>query len=216
MSSRSGVDSTGASQQSTSSVSDRWIVRLTPQATLQAGSVQGVAALFDSTGSGLSVVRGLGLPGQVLLEAAGQSPAVVEAALRASPYVGYFASDMPIYGQADPVWPDDPQWQEQWGLHNVSQTGGAYDADIDKAKEAIIKIAKELDWTLHDPAPKVVVKNFGDSSVDLEARIWIQDARKRMDTISYISDNVKKAFDEAGIEIPYPKRDIIITNRSKQ
>jgi small-conductance mechanosensitive channel len=31
-----------------------------------------------------------------------------------------------------------------------------------------------------------------------------------MDTISYITDRVKEVFDEEGIEIPYPKRDITI------
>jgi len=55
------------------------------------------------------VLRGLGLPGQVLLESTSQSAAVVEAALCASPDVAYFTLDAPIHGQADPVWPDDPQ-----------------------------------------------------------------------------------------------------------
>jgi len=59
----------------------------------------------------------------------------------------------------------------------------------------------------------VVVKNFGDSSVDLQLRVWIDDARKRMRTISYITDRVKTAFDEQGIEIPYPKRDIYIKGK---
>jgi small-conductance mechanosensitive channel len=35
-----------------------------------------------------------------------------------------------------------------------------------------------------------------------------------MDTISYITDKVKEAFDAEGIEIPYPKRDIYITQKS--
>jgi small-conductance mechanosensitive channel len=65
-----------------------------------------------------------------------------------------------------------------------------------------------------DPPPKVVVRNFGESSVDLQLRVWIHDARKRMDTISYITDKVKEAFDREGIEIPYPKRDIFITQKS--
>jgi len=43
------------------------------------------------------------------------------------------------------------------------------------------------------------------------SRVWIDDARKRMDTISYITDKVKEEFDKEGIEIPYPKRDITIT-----
>jgi small-conductance mechanosensitive channel len=49
--------------------------------------------------------------------------------------------------------------------------------------------------------------------VDLQLRVWIDDARKRMDTISHVTDKIKSAFDEQGIEIPYPKRDITIIHR---
>ena len=88
--------------------------------------------------------------------------------------------------------------------------GVAYDADIKKAKELISAVSLELDWVLREPEPKVVVKSFGDSAVNLEARVWIRDPRKRMDTISTISDRVKERFTEDGIEIPYPKRDVYI------
>jgi len=88
--------------------------------------------------------------------------------------------------------------------------GVAYDADIKKAKELIIKTAMELDWVMREPAPKVVVRNFGESAVDLQARIWISRPRRRMDTISYVTDRVREVFQEEGIEIPYPKRDIYI------
>jgi small-conductance mechanosensitive channel len=90
--------------------------------------------------------------------------------------------------------------------------GIAYDADIAKAKALIIQAAGSADWILAEPAPKVVVRNFGDSSVDLQARVWIKDARKRMDTIDHITDAVKTLFDENGIEIPFPKRDITIVD----
>jgi len=88
--------------------------------------------------------------------------------------------------------------------------GISYESNLQKAKEIIIGISLQLDWVMRDPAPKVVVRNFGESSVDLQARVWISDPRKRMDTISYITDNVKEAFDREGIEIPYPKREIYI------
>jgi small-conductance mechanosensitive channel len=88
--------------------------------------------------------------------------------------------------------------------------GIAYDSDVKKAKEIIANIALELDWVMEQPAPKVVVKSFGDSSVNLEARVWIQRPRKRMDTISHITDRVKEEFHKEGIEIPYPKRDIYV------
>jgi small-conductance mechanosensitive channel len=92
--------------------------------------------------------------------------------------------------------------------------GVAYDADLKKTKEIIKRVADSAGWIAKEPPPKVVVRKFGESSVDLQLRVWIDDARKRMDTISYITDKVKDEFDKEGIEIPYPKRDITITHTS--
>ncbi len=77
--------------------------------------------------------------------------------------------------------------------------GIAYDADMEKAKGLIIKVADSAEWIAKDPVPKVVVRNFGASSVDLQLRVWINDDIKRMDTISYITDNIKTLFDKEGI-----------------
>jgi small-conductance mechanosensitive channel len=71
-----------------------------------------------------------------------------------------------------------------------------------------------VDWVAKEPPPKVVVRNFGESSIDLQLRVWIADARKRMDTISYITDRVKDAFDAVGIEIPYPRRELYIKQQT--
>jgi small-conductance mechanosensitive channel len=92
--------------------------------------------------------------------------------------------------------------------------GIAYDADLQKAKNAILQVAQATEGVADEPPPKVVVRNFGESSVDLQLRVWIHDARRRMDTISYITDKIKETFDAQGIEIPYPKRDIIITQKN--
>ena len=86
--------------------------------------------------------------------------------------------------------------------------GVAYDADLKKAKKLILAVVDSMEWASRDPAPVVVVTNFGESSVDLQLRVWIENARKRIHTISFVTDNVKEAFDREGIEIPYPKRDI--------
>ncbi len=90
--------------------------------------------------------------------------------------------------------------------------GIAYNADIRKASDALVNLAKTVAWVSDNPEPKVVVRNFGDSSVDLQLRVWIDDARQRMNTISAITDRIKTAFDAEGIEIPFPKRDITIIN----
>ncbi len=91
--------------------------------------------------------------------------------------------------------------------------GIAYSADIRQAKDTLVAVAREIPWVSASPAPKVVVRNFGESAIGLQLRVWIDDARKRMDTISEITDRVKTAFDRRGIEIPYPKREIIIQRR---
>ena len=88
--------------------------------------------------------------------------------------------------------------------------GVAYDANINEAKDIILRVAGSADWIAKEPPPKVVVRNFGESSVDLQARVWIKDARDRMNTISFVTDRVKAEFDKSGIEIPYPRRDITI------
>jgi small-conductance mechanosensitive channel len=90
--------------------------------------------------------------------------------------------------------------------------GVAYDADVQKARDILVELAKTVAWVAEVPPPKVVVRNFGDFSVDLQLRVWIDDARKRMSTVSAITDKIKTAFDDAGIEIPFPKRDITIIN----
>ncbi|CAB5153060.1 Putative transport system permease protein [Olavius algarvensis associated proteobacterium Delta 3] len=92
--------------------------------------------------------------------------------------------------------------------------GIAYDADIEKAKKLIVEVAQSADWITKHPPPKVEVVNFGASSVALQARVWINDARRRINTITYITDGVKTAFDREGIEIPYPKRDIRIVRET--
>jgi small-conductance mechanosensitive channel len=90
--------------------------------------------------------------------------------------------------------------------------GVSYDTDISTAKSAILEVAKTAEWIQKDPPPIVVVRQFGESSVDLELRVWIKEARRRMDVISFMTDNIKEVFDKEGIEIPYPKRDINIVS----
>mgnify|MGYP001827665565 FL=1 len=88
--------------------------------------------------------------------------------------------------------------------------GIAYDADIQKAKHIMLEVANSAEWVSKDPPPKVVVRKFAESAVDLQLRVWINDARRRMNTISYITDEVKSRFDAHKLEIPYPKRVIYV------
>jgi small-conductance mechanosensitive channel len=86
--------------------------------------------------------------------------------------------------------------------------GIGYDDDIDEATDIIVEEAEKHDGILDDPAPTVRLTELGDSSVGLKSRIWI-DNPSRADFVKtrgeYVT-NVKRRFDEADINIPYPNR----------
>ncbi|MCF6274978.1 MAG: mechanosensitive ion channel family protein [Robiginitomaculum sp.] len=86
--------------------------------------------------------------------------------------------------------------------------GVSYDADLDKSIAAILSSANGDERILQTPAPWAKVTNLGDSSVDIQLRVWCapNDHRHIKMDIPY---RVKKALDKAGIEIPYPHAVII-------
>lgn len=86
--------------------------------------------------------------------------------------------------------------------------GIGYEDDIEKATSIIMDEARKNDQILEDPGPSVRLTELGDSSVGLQARIWI-DQPARSDfvrTKSEFVQSVKERFDEEGIDIPYPNR----------
>lgn len=85
--------------------------------------------------------------------------------------------------------------------------GIGYDDDIDKAKKILQRLFEEDERSLTDPAPRICVGGLGDNSVDLMFRPWVGTD----DLWPYywdMQEKVKKAFDEEGISIPYPQRDV--------
>ena len=85
--------------------------------------------------------------------------------------------------------------------------GIGYDDDIDKAKKILQRLFEEDERSLTEPAPRICVGGLGDNSVDLMFRPWVGTD----DLWPYywdMQEKVKKAFDEEGISIPYPQRDV--------
>jgi small-conductance mechanosensitive channel len=86
--------------------------------------------------------------------------------------------------------------------------GIGYDDDVEHATEIIVEEAEAHPEILDEPAPSVRLTELGDSSVVLQSRVWI-DNPSRADYVKtrgeYVTA-VKRRFDEAGIDIPYPNR----------
>lgn len=102
---------------------------------------------------------------------------------------------------------------------NFIEIGIAYDADIDKAKKIFQDLAAEHPMC-HDnrseeeiiagePKVRVRVINLGDFSVTLRAYVWSNDYYTGFDLKFDLLESVKKAFDKAGIEIPFPYRTVV-------
>lgn len=86
----------------------------------------------------------------------------------------------------------------------VIPVGIAYKESIDDARKVMLKALSGVEGVLKDPAPRVVAANLGGSSVDLEVRVWIDDASQEKPIFFRSLEACKNALDEAGIEIPFP------------
>jgi small-conductance mechanosensitive channel len=89
--------------------------------------------------------------------------------------------------------------------------GISYEAKPREAIALAVEAAAEIGRVLNDPKPVCLLKGFGDSSVDLELRIWIRDPMNGLSNVK--SECLLGIWDrlaEHGIGIPYPQRDLHI------
>ncbi len=85
--------------------------------------------------------------------------------------------------------------------------GIGYGDDIKKAKEVLSKLIESDERILKDPAPQVAVGELADSSVNFIVRPWVNAADYWPVKLDF-TENVKLAFDENDISIPFPQMDV--------
>ena len=88
------------------------------------------------------------------------------------------------------------------------RVGIAYSCSPDRARKIMLQTAQEHPNVLNDPAPITTFENFGDSSLDLVLRAYLPDMDNRLTTITELHTQIHRSFAEAGIEIPFPQRDV--------
>ncbi len=87
--------------------------------------------------------------------------------------------------------------------------GVAYNSDIKLVEKILLELAKDHSRILKRPEPKVLIKEFGDNSVNFEYRIWIKDPQAGVSNIkSDIMKQIWFEFEEHGVEFPFPQRDV--------
>jgi small conductance mechanosensitive channel len=94
--------------------------------------------------------------------------------------------------------------------------GVAPESDLDHvARVTLDTISKKVSGVLVDPAPQVVFSQFGESTIDLKVFYWIDTGEAG---VFQAQDEgvraIKEAFEDQGIEMPYPTRTILMASGS--
>jgi small-conductance mechanosensitive channel len=90
----------------------------------------------------------------------------------------------------------------------VMPIGVKYGTDMKKVLAILEQVASENPDVVDSPPPSAVFTEFGDSSLNFEIRVWIADVALRFKVRSAIGVAIADAFHAAGIEIPFPQRDL--------
>ena len=86
--------------------------------------------------------------------------------------------------------------------------GIGYGDDVDKAKDVLMKLIKDDDRIINDPAePFLAVSELADSSVNIVVRVWAE-AANYWGIYFDLTEKVYKTFDKEGLNIPYPQMDV--------
>jgi small-conductance mechanosensitive channel len=105
---------------------------------------------------------------------------------------------------------------ENWSYsHNLvrlrTEIGVSYKSDIRKAIALVLEAVGEAERVLKDPEPRCFIAGFGDSSVNLTLRMWINDPSNGTDNVrGEVLLGVWDKLHAHGIEIPFPQRDLHI------
>lgn len=86
------------------------------------------------------------------------------------------------------------------------KVGVGYDADVLAVKEILLRCAANHPLVMQTPQPVVLLREFGDNSLNFELRCIVKDVNQRLSVHSALMFAVFQEFTRAGVEIPFPQR----------
>jgi small-conductance mechanosensitive channel len=86
--------------------------------------------------------------------------------------------------------------------------GVAYGSDVDLVLRVLKEAAETDPRVLSSPPPNPLFLRFGDSALDFELHSWIADVKDLLSVRSNLCQEIASRFQQAGIEIPFPQRDL--------
>jgi potassium efflux system protein len=86
--------------------------------------------------------------------------------------------------------------------------GVAYGSNVQKAMALLYEAAEEHEKVLDEPPPSVIFDCFGDNSLNLNLRCFVGAQDERMPTLTELHEAINQRFNDAGISISFPQRDV--------
>jgi potassium-dependent mechanosensitive channel len=130
--------------------------------------------------------------------------------------IGLRSTVMVTFDQSEMIVPNADLVSEKvtnWTLSNptarvILPVGVAYGSSISQVFSILVDSALSQDDVLNEPPPEALFVGFGDSSLDFELRVWVSNIRRRLQVRSAVLTDVERRLTAAGIEIPFPQRDL--------
>ena len=130
--------------------------------------------------------------------------------------INLFTSVLKTFDNQQIIIPNGKIWGEEIINHSHHPVRGvdmhfgvAYGEDLDKTRAVIESVLNNHPQVLKDPAPFIEVETLNDSSVDFLVRPFCQGS-DYFSLLYSIPEQIKKALDEAEIEIPFPHQKVIL------
>jgi small-conductance mechanosensitive channel len=93
----------------------------------------------------------------------------------------------------------------------------SYDSPLEQAMAVMREVAVRQPRVLKDPAPEVLVKGFGESGIDLNLSIWIEDPEEGSGSLqSALYLGIWHEFQKLGVVVPYPQREVRMLGGKQQ
>jgi small-conductance mechanosensitive channel len=86
--------------------------------------------------------------------------------------------------------------------------GVVYSSDMGQVRKVLEQTASEVPWRIQDREPRILLREFGSSSVDFEVSVWVDEPWKAHQLRSALNEQVWWALKDAGIVIAFPQVDV--------
>jgi len=88
----------------------------------------------------------------------------------------------------------------------------AYGSDPVLVTEALLNAAYAEPAVLHEPPPHVLFRNFGESALEFELRLWVEGYDREPYVRSALNFLIEHSLRQHGLEVPFPQRDLWLRN----